>query len=72
MPPIGSEMTIVGVRAHEVVKYSYDVEYDISVDQAMPPSKAAIDQPYGYMRCTQLIIHLKPKHGNLRAMLLLL
>ena len=61
MPAIGSEMTIVGVK-HEVVKYSYDVEYDISVDQAMPQSRAAIDAPYGYMRCTQLTIHLKPKH----------
>lgn len=66
-------MTIVGVK-HEVVKYSYDVEYDISVDQAMPQSKAAIDQPYGYMCCTQLTIHLKPKHrepeGNLIASLI--
>jgi len=62
MPPIGSEMTIVGVK-HEVVKYSYDVDYDISVDQAMPQSGSAIDPPhYGYMRCTQLTIHLKPKH----------
>lgn len=73
MPPIGSEMTIVGVK-HEVVKYSYDVEYDISVDQAMPQSRAAIDAPYGYMRCTQLTIHLKPKHrepeGNVIASLI--
>jgi hypothetical protein len=60
MPPIGSEMTIVGVK-HEVVKYSYDVEYDIAVD-----SNTTVDprsEPhYGYMRCTQLTIHLKPKH----------
>lgn len=67
-------MTIVGVK-HEVVKYSYDVEYDISVDQAMPQSRAAIDAPYGYMRCTQLTIHLKPKHrepeGNVIAGLIL-
>ena len=51
MPPIGSEMTIVGVK-HEVVKYNYDVEYDISVDQAMPKSGAATEPHYGYMRCT--------------------
>jgi hypothetical protein len=38
MPPIGSEMTIVGVK-HEVVKYSYDVEYDIAGTVANPRSE---------------------------------
>lgn len=73
MPPIGSEMTIVGVK-HEVVKYSYDVEYDISeravgvvADEPayyhdLHTVTLIPSNPLGSMRCTQLIIHLKPKH----------
>ena len=83
MPPIGSEMTIVGVK-HEVVKYSYDAEY--AMPTLMPtcdygnceshtgkPCARGHESPYdcplranpsplGSMRCTQLTIHLKPKH----------